>query len=583
MSFATLAGWQGWLLVTGAALAAAALFFMKVRPPRVAVASLLLWRRVLDDARERTLWERIRRAVSLALTILMALALALAALRVRPAAARAGSQAGGPVHLVLDTSWSMLARTRGGETRWDRGVTLARQIAAASPEAVSLATTSDGVLVGPTTDRGVIDAALERLSPSGGDGPPWHAAGAHAVHFVTDGGTPRALPHDVTVHSVFEPAPNVGITAFDVRPSLADSHAADAYLEVANFSPGGQRVRISVRRGAAPLLDRQVHMASGERLRQAFPIARGGADVLSARVEAEDDALGVDDRADAWIPRAEAMSVALVGDDLGWLTPVFEGDPGIRAVAVRPADYPRGAEGANVILFDRWAPADPPAAPALYFAPPARRATEEPRPRWEGPGNHPVVRGIDPFTIGISRARSYAAPELEAVARSVRGTPLVYVGEGPEHRSVVVTFGPDESNLTAVTAFPVLIGNAIEWLAGPLAGGARRPGAAAFAARVETLEGPGGNEVRVARLGHLSAAILPSPGLYRAAAGSSRAIVPVNINDPQVSDLTRTTLPPGGEPAAPLRSRTPWWLYLTLAAFALALLEWWTWVRRITV
>ena len=30
------------------------------------VPSLLLWRRVLDEARELTLWERIRRAVSLA-------------------------------------------------------------------------------------------------------------------------------------------------------------------------------------------------------------------------------------------------------------------------------------------------------------------------------------------------------------------------------------------------------------------------------------------------------------------------------------------------------------------------------------
>ena len=33
------------------------------------VPSLLLWQRVLDEPRELTLWERIRRAVSLVLTI----------------------------------------------------------------------------------------------------------------------------------------------------------------------------------------------------------------------------------------------------------------------------------------------------------------------------------------------------------------------------------------------------------------------------------------------------------------------------------------------------------------------------------
>ena len=44
---------------------AAWLFLRKLRPPRMLVPSLLLWRRVLDEPRELTLWERIRRAVSL--------------------------------------------------------------------------------------------------------------------------------------------------------------------------------------------------------------------------------------------------------------------------------------------------------------------------------------------------------------------------------------------------------------------------------------------------------------------------------------------------------------------------------------
>ena len=131
MSFGTIGMWAGWVLAAGAMAAAAALFFMKVRPPRVTVASLLLWRRVLDDPRERTLWERIRRAVSLAVTVLVALALALAALRLEPDAGGRGT-AGNRVHIVLDTSWSMLAATSTGETRWERGVSRARQIAASA-------------------------------------------------------------------------------------------------------------------------------------------------------------------------------------------------------------------------------------------------------------------------------------------------------------------------------------------------------------------------------------------------------------------------------------------------------------------
>ena len=62
-------------------------FCRKLRPPRMLVPSLLLWQRVLDEPRELTLWERIRRAVSLVLTILIAVALALAVTRPAPRSA----------------------------------------------------------------------------------------------------------------------------------------------------------------------------------------------------------------------------------------------------------------------------------------------------------------------------------------------------------------------------------------------------------------------------------------------------------------------------------------------------------------
>ena len=82
-----MAAWQALLLVAAAGAAAAWIFRLKVRPPRVLVPSLLLWRRVLDHPREATWWERVRRAVSLAATIVIAVALALAITRPGPAVA----------------------------------------------------------------------------------------------------------------------------------------------------------------------------------------------------------------------------------------------------------------------------------------------------------------------------------------------------------------------------------------------------------------------------------------------------------------------------------------------------------------
>ena len=167
MSFGAMAAWQALLLIGAAGAAAAWLFLLKVRPPRVQVPSLLLWRRVFDAPRELTWWERVRRAVSLAATVLVAVLLGLAVSRPGP---KLSTSSRGRTLIVLDSSWSMAAAMPGGGTRWGRAVAQARALAGATGrEDVALATTADGLVEGPTSDRALIETAIDRLSPSGGD------------------------------------------------------------------------------------------------------------------------------------------------------------------------------------------------------------------------------------------------------------------------------------------------------------------------------------------------------------------------------------------------------------------------------
>src|SRR5262245_1606891 len=106
MTFGAMAAWQAALLIAAAGGAAIWLFLLKVRPPRVTVPSLLLWARVLSESREATLWERIRRAVSLVITAAIAIALALAV--TRPSSSNRGAAAGRAgsdrLLIVLDSS-----------------------------------------------------------------------------------------------------------------------------------------------------------------------------------------------------------------------------------------------------------------------------------------------------------------------------------------------------------------------------------------------------------------------------------------------------------------------------------------------
>jgi hypothetical protein len=79
--------------------------------------------------------------------------------------------------------------------------------------------------------------------------------------------------------------------------------------------------------------------------------------------------------------------------------------------------------------------------------------------------------------------------------------------------------------------------------------------------------------------------MLRAPGLYVAEGAGAASTFAVNVGDPQVSNTARTSLSPGDQ-ARPVMAGTSarsWWLYCAAAAFALALAEWWTWQRRITV
>jgi hypothetical protein len=591
MSFAAMAAWQAWLVIGVAVAVAAGLFLLKPRPPQITVPSLLLWRKVLDEARDRTLWERIRRAMSLLAALIITVAIALAILRPQPATTAATAAAtSGRVAIVIDSSWSMLAQTSSGGTRWDRAIARARALAAgAGGEDIVLSTTADGLVEGPTPDVALIEAALDRIAPSGGEAAAWPAAAdARVTYFLTDGAIARPIGAGVIVESVFEPAPNVAITAFDVRTSAEPDQAGTAFLEVANYSAASQDVRMTVTRGASPALDVTVTLAAGAAVQRIVPLGRAGDPRLRARISARQNALVVDDEAVAWIRGVKPLAVTVVSDQPAPLVMFLRQVPGITAIAVSPNAYTPGR--ADLVVFDRVVPAAAPAAPALLVAPPGQSwlgtaGAEEREPQWAAGPVSPLLQGVDLLTMPIERARQFTGPGLQPLAFSTRHTPLVLAGEATDRRLLVFTFGLTESKSTFAPGFPVLMDNAIEWLTNPAFGEARRPGPATFPSALTELVGPDGKNLPIVKVGAVAMATLGRVGFYDAAFGGATSVVAVNAGDPDTSDLRRTRLaaPAHADAAqAPSRGR-PWWLFAAAAAIALLSIEWWTWQRRITV
>ena len=578
-----MASWQAWLLIAGAAGAATWLFFVKVRPPKIAVPSLLLWRRVLDQSRTLTWWERVRRAVSLALTILVAVALALAVTRPAP---RVSASSRGRVLLVLDSSWSMGAKTSSGRTRWQLAVAQARAMAQSAAEDVALATTADGLVEGPTSDIALIETALERLSPAGGDGAAWPRVGdADNVHFFTDGAVARAIDPSVVVHSVHQAAGNVGITAFNVRAATSAAGKAEAYLEFANYATGSQDAKLTLTRGTTVVLDQPVTLAAGEAIRQVVPLDLDGDPRLRVRITAPENALETDDEAVAWVAASEVLRVAVVSADPGALATLLQREPGVRATVVGPGGYQAGAE--DVVIFDRTVPDAAPGKPALFIAPPsstwlAEVTGEERTPRWTIATGHPTMAGVDPLSLDVKRARVYRGA-LTPVASSDGGTTLVAVADRPDARLMLISFALGESNLPMSPVFPVLVGNALEWLARPALSSTGRPGPVDVPASTRRVIGPDGTNVEIMRAGERAVATLRTPGLYRVEAAGSHSVVGVNVGAPDISNLQRSTITGSASSVAGQMTGRPWWWYAVVLAFVVGAIEFATWQRRITV
>jgi hypothetical protein len=585
MTFGAMGTWQAWLLIGAAAALAWWLFRLKVRPPRLGVPSLLLWRHVVDRPAERTWWDRIRRAVSLVATVLVALALAMAVTRPEPRLA-AGSK--GRLLIVLDSSWSMRARTPEGDTRWQRAVAGARALALSAGSDVAVATTADGLVEGPTSDSALIATAFDRLEPAGGEGQAWpRVDGVDAAHFFTDGALLRPLDPTVVVHSVFRPAPNVSITAFGARPATSSAVGASAYLEVANYAPGPQRAHVTVTRGSSVIADRWVDLGAGQLSQQSLPLDASGGATLRARVSAAGNALDVDDEAVAWLANGDPIAVTVVSDQPEDLSGLFEHDPGVRATFVRPSEYAQAPT--DVFVFDRWAPPVAPHRPALYVSPPpvswlAKAGRDEVLPQWSVTETHPILAGVDPLTLDIARSRRYEGPALRPVAVSAHGTSLVSVLDAPGIRGVLLGFSTADSNLTDVPAFPILVGNALDWLARPAAGEIRAPGPVELPASTTRVTAPDGKAVGVVRAGDRVLVRLRSPGLYLVEAGGSESVIGVNVGNPTIGNLLRTNLPADARHAALATfGGGAWWIYGVVLALTLVVAEWWTWQRRVTV
>ena len=582
MTFGALSAWIVGAVAAGVIAVVSALFFMKVRHPRVLVPSLLLWRRVLDEDRQVSFWEKVRKAVSYAVTILVPLLVVLAL--GRPERHAAGSS-GGPLTIVIDSSLSMLAERPDGRTRWEAARDRALSLAGGDAD-VTVLTTADGIVGGPTSDREALRLALNEVGPAEPGPFPQIIENTQTV-FITDGVTPYDVPSNVRVESVFASASNAAITAFDIRRDWRSQGRYEAYVEVANYSTEPKQVTLTVELGTTRIFERPISVNADEIVRQSLPFEAGeGGVVRAAIVAGGGDAVPQDDEAFAWVASARPSAVTLVTRRNPPLETLLSFDGTVRVNRIEPEQYRGSSQG--VVVFDRWAPDRPPSQPALYIAPPAAPwllmgGAPERSAVWSRADEaHAAVRGVDGRTVRFDEIQVYDLKDWTPLAFSARGNPLVAVREPNGVGQALFTFDVARGNIANDPAFPVLIGDVLEWFARTSPVRVEPPGTVRLPSDVSGVRKAQGGAVDVLRVGDVAVADLREPGVYLADRPSGQLAIAINAGSRMSSNVRVSMRSDASASAAPPAS-AGLWIWLVAIALVLLAAEWYTWQRRVTV
>lgn len=590
MRFLALSAPAAYALLAGVALVIVLLHLLRPPRPRLLVPSMLVWARTVR-ARKRPVTRRLL-ALLLALGVGLGLALALTHPEV-PALAPSSER----LLLILDNSASLAARTRDGHSRWQHALEQARALLRRSgaPTQVLLWDTRGQLRASAFLDRDAALAALGRV-PSADWGslrlPPAPLAAGAQVHLFTDGVAPLDTPPGAIVHSAFEPADNAGITAFEARPLARDPTRYEALVQVLNASPRGQRVRLLVTGGDGFSIVQDLDLAAGESANATFDVSDFTGGVLGASVICATDAFPLDDVAYAIVPHHRRKRVLLVTTGNPPLENALRQLPGVRLTVVPPQGYLRAGEH-DALVFDRFAPAQPPVLGALLLRPPARdwlaggsKALAAPRITSWNP-DHAVSGGIGWRNLRLARASITATAEFtEGLVMTGGAAPgaLVTAGQASA-RWIKVGFALADSNFAFQPDFPVFLGNALSWVGESMPVLKQATGSVEVPLRDARIRDSGGRAMPVVATAQGVAFEAWRPDVYTVTSAGKEALVLASLPDPRAALINRSPLDSLDTSAVAGGGAARWWdaelwMLLLLLAAALLLVDWALFTRR---
>jgi hypothetical protein len=386
-------------------------------------------------------------------------------------------------------------------------------------------------------------------------------------------------------------------------------------LEVSNFSDAPVRGNVELSFDGTLLDVRPFAIAASGRKLDVFPSVprarRASRGWLVARLD-RTDALPSDNVAYASLPAPAPSRVLLVTKGNWFLEKLLAADQTVNFELLAPEAFqPAMAAQFDAVILDNFVPAgfqlSETAGNILFIkqSPFAQAPGSIEQPLiTDSDAQHPIMRMVNLQNVTIVRASDVPLPApidgwvFNAPLRSF-DHPLLFVGTRrvgkAEQRVATLAFDVAESDLPLRVAFPLLIANTVQWLAGKAAstgialGAGERLSLGADQALWSQPQTNADAPINPKSEQFVRDLFVPlKNGFYLIDQPSGREWVPVNTFSEAESDLR---IDSASSPAAvslgprlALASVAGWppWQILAMAALALCVMEWWLFHRRRT-
>lgn len=472
------------------ALVPLALWLFRRQAKRVPVSTLLFFKSLAREHQESAWLRRIKKWLSLLLTLLV-LIFAIFALA-RPSSNLA-TDSPGAVVIIVDCSASMAAKDLQGRTRLDEARQFVKQRIRSLPDQIVLSLISfdsrPRVLLSRSRNRRECLRLLDELTPLPVEGEAEAALNVARrladlesrtrIWLAADSAASANGDFDWIPAALEEPL-NAGITGFQIRVSPLARDRYEAFVKVSAAASNASKVTSTLEVSLAGRIAqlRELELAPGESTSLILPLEGLRGQRLEMRLTTAGDSFGWDDGLSAPLPKTKPLSVAWFAEKPDPFTELAlsslieagriemnKGDP----AAWPPKDSP------DVFVFENWLPKDWPAdKPVIALTPqqnagPLRtrsmRGVPHDSVRAAQP-DHPVLFRVSNSRIAITQTSVLDLPTSVEPLWIAGNEPVLAAGEFNGQRLVVTAFSPSQSEqLALLPSFPLVLGNALYWCA----------------------------------------------------------------------------------------------------------------------